>query len=37
MFLRENETNNRNAILNGLPITELDKGRIEPNQSKMLG
>ena len=37
MFLTENETNNMTAILNGLPITELDKRRIEPNQSKMLG
>lgn len=34
MFHTENETNNTTAILNGLPITELDKeNRIQPQQN----
>ena len=37
MFLTENETNNTIIMENGLPIIELDKGRIEPNQGKTLG
>lgn len=34
MLLTKNETNNTNAILNGFPITELDKGKRESNHGK---